>query len=169
MASHRQSFGKKIGQILQARDENDAKLALLDPVPQPVKPHIQRLGHLGGDGVVGEANRNFIVAKDGGCGLRMTHVGQDLTLIDGNTSSGKHAGIPGLGYEGTDYGDAGRMVRDGVVKEFLVIFMTEEMMRPRDASGFRAGELRRIRKDAKDHPRRPINLPPVGVRRGVTQ
>jgi hypothetical protein len=75
----------------------------------------------------------------------MTHVGQDLTLIDGNTSSGKHAGILGLGYEGTDYGDAGRMVRDGVVKEFLVIFMTEEMMRPRDASGFRAGEVRRIR------------------------
>ena len=47
MASNRQGFGKKIGQILQARDEDDAKLALLDPVPQPMEPHIQRLRHLG--------------------------------------------------------------------------------------------------------------------------
>jgi hypothetical protein len=45
----------------------------------------------------------------------MTHVGQDLTLIDGNTSSCKYAGVLCLGNERTDYGDAGRVVRDGVV------------------------------------------------------
>jgi hypothetical protein len=148
MARYRQSLGKEIGQILKARDEDDAKLTLLNPIPQPMKPHIQGLGHFGGDGVVGEANRNLIVAKNGCCWLRMTHVGQDLPLIDSNARSCKHAGVFRLGYKRTNYGDAGRMVRDGVVKEFLVILMTEEMVRPRDASGFRAGEVRRIREDA---------------------
>ncbi len=80
-----------------------------------MKAHIQRLEHFGGDGVFGEANRNLIVAKNGCGGLRMIHVGQDLMLIDGNTSSCEHAGVLCLGNEGTDYGDAGRMVRDGVV------------------------------------------------------
>ena len=78
----------------------------------------------------------------------MTHVGQNLPLIDGNAGGCKNAGVLRLGYEGADYGDADRVIRDGVVKKFLVIFMTEEMMRPRNASGFRAGEVRRIRKDA---------------------
>jgi hypothetical protein len=142
MASNRQGFGKKIGQVLQARVEDDAKLALLDPVPQPVKPHIQRLGHLGGDSIVGEANRQLVVAENGGCGLRMTHVGKYLLFVDGNSGTRKHAGVFDLCYKRTNYGDAGRMVRDGVVKEFLVILMTEEMVRPRDAFGFRAGEVR---------------------------
>ncbi len=83
----------KIGQILQARDEDDAKLALLDPVPQPVKPHIQRLGHLGGDSVVGEANRHLVVAENGGCGLRMTHIGQYLPFVDGNSGARKRRRI----------------------------------------------------------------------------
>ena len=145
MASNRQGFGKKIGQILQARDEDDAKLALLDPVPQPMEPHIQRLRHFGRDGVVGEAYRHLVIAENSGCGLRMTHVGEDLPFVDGNPSASKDAGVFRLGDERADYGDAGRMVRDGVVEEYLVILMTEEMMRPRNASGFRAGEIRRIR------------------------
>ncbi len=74
MARHRQILGKEIGQILKAWDEDDAKLTLLNPIPQPMKPHIQWLGHFGGDGVVGEANRNLIVTKNGCCWLRMTHV-----------------------------------------------------------------------------------------------
>jgi hypothetical protein len=41
MARHRQSLGKEIGQILKAGDEDDAKLTLLNPIPQPMKPHIQ--------------------------------------------------------------------------------------------------------------------------------
>jgi hypothetical protein len=75
----------------------------------------------------------------------MTHVGEDLPFVDGNPSASKDAGVFRLGDERADYGDAGRMVRDGVVEEYLVILMTEEMMRPRNASGFRAGEIRRIR------------------------
>ena len=102
----------------------------------------------GRDGVVGEAYRHLVIAENSGCGLRMTHVGEDLPFVDGNPSASKDAGVFRLGDERADYGDASRMVRDGVVKEYLVILMTEEMMRPRNASGFRAGEVRRVRKDA---------------------
>jgi hypothetical protein len=97
VASPRQSLGKEIGQMLKAKDEDDAELTLLYPIPQPMKTHIQRLGHFGGDGVVSEPNRNLIIAKNG-CGwLRMTHVSQNLPLIDGNASSCKHAGVLRLG------------------------------------------------------------------------
>jgi len=37
MVSQRQIFGKEIGQILKARDEDDAELTLLNPIPQPMK------------------------------------------------------------------------------------------------------------------------------------
>ncbi len=130
---------------MQARDEDDAKLALLDPVPEPMESHVQRLRHFGGDGVVGEAYRHFVIAENGGCGLRMTYICQNLPFVDGNPSARKDAGVFRLGDERAYYGDASRMVRDDVIKEFLVILMTEEMVRPRDASGFRVGEIRRIR------------------------
>ena len=142
MTGDGQRFCEKIRDVAKTWNEDDAKLTLLNPIPQPMKPHIQGLGHFGGDGVVGEAYRHLVIAENGGCGLRMTHVGEDLPFVDGNPSASKDAGVFRLGDERADYGDAGRMVRDGVVEEYLVILMTEEMVRPRDASGFRAGEVR---------------------------
>ncbi len=60
-------------------------------------------GHLGGDGIVGEAHCTFIVTVDGSRRLGVPHVVQDVALCEGEASRGEDAGIFGFAHERTNY------------------------------------------------------------------
>ncbi len=47
MSADRQRLGKKVGQVLSARDEHDAELALIHTISEPVEAHVQGLAELG--------------------------------------------------------------------------------------------------------------------------
>ncbi len=62
VAGHRQRLREEVRDVLQAWNVFDDELALPHAIPQPVKPHVDGLGHLGGDGVRGKADSALIVA-----------------------------------------------------------------------------------------------------------
>ena len=43
VSCNRQGFRKEVGVILQSRNEDDAKMSLLNPVPDPMPAHVNRL------------------------------------------------------------------------------------------------------------------------------
>jgi hypothetical protein len=51
---------------LDAGDEHDAELALIDTITEPVKSHVQGLAELGHHGPIGEPNRALVIAVDNG-------------------------------------------------------------------------------------------------------
>ena len=102
MACYRQRLGEKIGNVEEARDKDDPEVALANAVPQPMKAHVQGLGHLQVDAVISEADGDLVVAEYWGWRLGMPHVGQDLALVCRDASSSEEATILGLCYKGAD-------------------------------------------------------------------
>jgi hypothetical protein len=99
MACYRQRLGEKIGNVEEARDKDDPEVALANAVSQPMKAHVQGLGHLQVDAVIGEADGD---AEDWGWRLEMPHVGQNLALVCRDAPSSEEATILGLCYKGAD-------------------------------------------------------------------
>ena len=62
MRVNREAFGLVISEISRAGDETDTELVLTDTTPDPVKTHINRLRHFGGDSGVGKADSTFIIS-----------------------------------------------------------------------------------------------------------
>ena len=93
MSCNRQGFRKEVGVIKQSRDEDDAKMSLLNPVPDPMPAHVNRLGHPEVDAVGRETDSNLIVAEDWGPGLRVAHVLQNSSLVGGDAGLGKGARV----------------------------------------------------------------------------
>jgi len=58
-------LGEEVGQVEAAGEMSDSELALADAVAEPVEPHVDTLGFLLFDGIVGEANGEFVVTEDG--------------------------------------------------------------------------------------------------------
>ena len=108
-----QSLGKKVRDIIGARNMFDAELPLLDTILQPVKAHVDALRQARGDGLVGQGHGDLVVAQDQGRGLRVTEVEEDEAFVVGETSSGKEGSVLGLLYGGTDYRDGVRMKARG--------------------------------------------------------
>ena len=71
---NRQGLGEKIGYLFDAFHPRNLKLPLPHPVANPMKAHVDGLGVLRFDVVVGEAHSEGVVHEDGGAGegLRVT-------------------------------------------------------------------------------------------------
>jgi hypothetical protein len=63
VAGNRQCLREEVRDVLQAWNIFYDELALPHSIPQPVKPHVYGLRHLGGDGVRGEADSPLIVGS----------------------------------------------------------------------------------------------------------
>ena len=62
MRVNREAFGLAISKIPRTGDETNTELVLMDTTTDPVKTHINRLRHFGGDGGVGKADSTFIIS-----------------------------------------------------------------------------------------------------------
>ena len=71
---NRQWLGEKISYLFDAFHPRNLKLSLPHPVANPMKAHVDGLGVLRFDVVVGEAHSEGVVHEDGGAGegLRVT-------------------------------------------------------------------------------------------------
>ncbi len=74
--------------FVEAADEQDAKVSLADPVPDPMQAHVGGLQHPLGDRVGRDANGHLVVAKQWGGRLGVAHVGQDFAFLCRNAGSG---------------------------------------------------------------------------------
>jgi hypothetical protein len=92
-----QRVSKKVGQVEDAGDEHEAKLALIHEVTEPIETHVQGLSVLWRHGVVGEPDRALVIAVDNGGRLGVAEIGQYLALIQGNAGGGKDTSDFGLG------------------------------------------------------------------------
>ncbi len=102
MACYKQRLGEKVDNVEEARDKDDPEVALANAVSQPMKAHVQGLGHLQVDAVISEADDDLVVAEDWGWRLGMSHVGQNLALVCRDAPSSEEATILGLCYKGAD-------------------------------------------------------------------
>ncbi len=107
MAGDRQSFGEKIRDVAETGNEEDAEMVLANAVPKPVKTHVQRLGHLEIDAVVGEAYGDLVITKYRGWRLGVAHVFQYFALVRGDASRSEDSGVLSFGDEGADDGNTG--------------------------------------------------------------
>ena len=97
-----QSLSEKVRDIVVARDMLDAELLLLDTILQPVEAHVDALRQARGDGLVGQAHCDFVVAQEQGRGLWVPEVEEDKALIVGDASCSKEDGVLGFLYGGPD-------------------------------------------------------------------
>ena len=115
MTSDGQSFREEIRDVFETRNKKDAELVLLDAIPQPMKSHIKRFGHLQVDAVIGKAYGNLVIAEDRCRRLGVAHIAENLPLVGGDAGGGKGSGVLGFGNEGAYYGDTGAVGGDGVI------------------------------------------------------
>jgi hypothetical protein len=112
MSADRQRLGEKIGQVEDAGDEHDAKLALIHAIADPIEALVQGLAELWRHGAVGEPDRALVVAIDDSGRLGVPEVDLDLSLVEGDASGGEDAGDLGLGDERDDHGDGRRRIQE---------------------------------------------------------
>ena len=98
-----QGLGEIIRDVAASRYMLNAELLLLDTILQPVEAHVDALRQARGDGPVGQAHCDFVVAQEQGRGLGVAEVEEDEALVVGDASSSKEGGVLGLLYGGTDY------------------------------------------------------------------
>jgi hypothetical protein len=145
MTGDGQSFREEICDVLKTRYKDDAELVLLHAIPQPMKSHIKRFGHLQIDAVIGEAYGNLVVAEDRCRRLGVSHILENLPLVGGDAGGSKGSGVLSLSNEGAYYGDTGAVGRDGVIQRGTVVSVAETVMASGDASGTGAREEGRVR------------------------
>ncbi len=81
MAADRQRLSKKVGQVKDAGDEHDAKLALVHAVTEPIEAHVQGLAVLRRHVAVGKPDHALVIAVDNSGRLGVAEIGQYLALI----------------------------------------------------------------------------------------
>ena len=69
MTGNRQRLGEKIRDVVQAADENDTKVSLADPVPDPMQAHVGGFRHPLRHRVGSDADGHLVVAEQRGGGL----------------------------------------------------------------------------------------------------
>jgi hypothetical protein len=67
-------FGEVVGQVVGSSAPVDDKLALGDPVADPIKSHVNGFGSALFDGAIGDAGRTGVVGLDGGGGLGVAEI-----------------------------------------------------------------------------------------------
>ena len=139
-----QGLGEKVSMIADARDKRSAEVSLPDPIPDPMPTHVDRLRHFEVDAIGRETDSDLIVAEDRGRGLRVAHVGQNLSLVGYNAGGGEGAGVLCLRHEGADDRNAGAVGGDGVVEWDVVSKVPEEVMAAGDTAGAGSGQVRRV-------------------------
>ena len=88
MTGNRKRLGVKIRDVVQAADENDTKVSLADPVPDPMQANVDGLGHPLRHRVGSNADSHLVVAEQRGGGLGVAHVGQDFAFLCRDAGSG---------------------------------------------------------------------------------
>jgi hypothetical protein len=81
---HRQRLGEVVGHIVDARDVPNDELLLGHAVLKPMQSHVARLGELGFDSLLGEADSDFIIAVDDSGRLGISQVLKHLSLSSRN-------------------------------------------------------------------------------------
>jgi hypothetical protein len=81
MTGNRKRLGEEVGDVADALDEDDAKMSLADPVPDPMQAHVGGLGHPLRHRVGSDADGHLVVAEQRGGGLGVAHVGQDFAFL----------------------------------------------------------------------------------------
>ena len=104
-----QGLGEIIRDVAASRYMLNPELLSLDTILQPVEAHVDALRQARGDGPVGQAHCDFVVAQEQGRGLWVPEVEEDKALIVGDASGSKEGGVLGFLYGGTDYRDGVRM------------------------------------------------------------
>ena len=97
MQANGQGLRKEVSQVLGARYEHNAELALIHTISEPVEAHVQGLAQLERHGAVGQPNRALVITIDNGGRLGVAEVGEYLPLIQGDAGCGKDASDFGLG------------------------------------------------------------------------
>ncbi len=69
MTGNRQMHGEEVGDVADAPDEDDAKMSMADPVPDPMQAHVSGLGHPLRHRVGSDADDHLVVAEQRGGGL----------------------------------------------------------------------------------------------------
>ncbi len=72
---NRTRLGKEVRHVVEAADEKDTEVSLVDPVPDPVQAHVRGLGHALRDGVGRDTDGHLVVAKQRGGRLGVAYVG----------------------------------------------------------------------------------------------
>ncbi len=90
MTGNRKRLGEEVGDVADApdADEDDAKMSLADPVPDPMQAHVGGLGHPLRHRVGSDADGHLVVAEQRGGGLGVAHVGQDFAFLCRDAGSG---------------------------------------------------------------------------------
>ena len=88
MTGNRQRLGEKIRDVADAPDEDDTKVSLADPVPDPMQAHVGGLRHPLRHRVGSDADGHLVVAEQRSGGLGVAHVGQDFAFLCRDAGSG---------------------------------------------------------------------------------
>ncbi len=112
MPNHRERLGEEVSHVANTWNVLDPKLASLYPVLKPMEAHVAGLRHLGLDGLVGKAHREFIVAMNRRGRLRVAKIGEHLSLKVRDFCSGKRAPVLRFLNERAHHGDARGVNRD---------------------------------------------------------
>ncbi len=104
MSGDGQGLGEKVSEILSTGYEDNAELALIDAIKQPMEPHVQRFSHLWTYGSIGQADGDLVVAKNHGRGLGVTEVREDCPLVHGDGRCREEAAVFGLRDKGARQG-----------------------------------------------------------------
>ena len=93
MTLNGERFCKEVCDVVDPRNVMHRELLLPQTINNPVESHVHRFGHLGGNGVVGETHRTFVVTEDWSRRLGVPHVAQDVALGESETSRCEDAGV----------------------------------------------------------------------------
>ena len=97
MRVNREALGLVISKIFSAGCEKDTEQVLTDTTTDPVKTHINRLRHFGGDSGVGKADSTFIVSVYSSRRLGVAGARKDGAEVAGYLAVAKHRSTFGLG------------------------------------------------------------------------
>ncbi len=104
MTGNRQRLGEEVGDVADAPDEDDAKMSMADPVPDPMQAHVGGLRHPLRHRVGSNADGHLVVAEQRGGGLGVAHVCQYFLFLCRDAGSGVQASVLRFRDKGTDKG-----------------------------------------------------------------
>ncbi len=88
MTGNRKRLDEKLRDVVQAADENDTKVSLADPVPDPMQARVGGLRHPLRHRVGSDVDGHLVVAEEWGGGLGVAHVVQDFAFLCRDAGSG---------------------------------------------------------------------------------
>ena len=164
MRVDREALGLVISKIFSTGYEMDTEQVLTDTTTDPVKTHVNRLRHFGGDSGVGKADSTFIVSVYSSRRLGVAGTRKDGAEVAGYLAVAKHRSIFGLGdSRDNDRNEGAKAVDGGVAMWARGVSRSKVVDPPGDAFGVRAGQERSIRVYSKAHVRRIVDEISEGV------